>query len=177
MQTDTLRLKIKNLRNQMDSESVSTLSQIITKKVLNLDNIKSLHTFMVYKSFRNEVATQGIIDGLLSLGKTICYPVTFKDKMIAALPLSNEFTVSKLGVLEPKEYIALDRVDAVIVPMIACDKNKNRIGFGKGYYDKFLSNNSALKIGVCYEFQVVDKIETNPWDIPLDIIVTEINIF
>lgn len=168
-----LRTRIKLLRNELDSDSVKNFSNIITKKVLSLDEIKKLNVFMVYKSFKNEVSTQGIIDGLISLGKTVCYPITFESEMVAGLPLSSEFTASKLGVLEPTKYCVLDKVDAVIVPLIACDKNKNRIGFGKGYYDKFLSAHPALKIGVCYDFQVVENITPNEWDVPLDIIITE----
>ncbi len=173
MQTDILRQKIKNLRNAMDIESVKTYSKVITEKLLNLDAIKDLKTFMVYNSFKNEVSTDKIISGLVSLGKIVCYPVTLDNVMVAGLPLSSEFTLSKFGVPEPKEYKVLDTVDAVIVPLIACDKNKNRIGFGKGYYDKFLSKRNTLKIGVCYDFQVIENIMPNEWDIPLDVIITE----
>ena len=173
MQTDILRKQIKELRNSLDKNAVIKYSKIITDKILALKEIENLNTFMVYKSFKNEVSTESLINLLLSLNKTVCYPVTKGENMVAGLPLSNEFTISKLGVEEPKNYKAIDLIDCVIVPLIACDKNKNRIGFGKGYYDRFLKNRNTLKIGVCYDFQVVDEITPNEWDVPLDLIITE----
>ena len=71
------------------------------------------------------------------------------------------------------EYTILENPSVVIVPLVACDKNLNRIGMGKGYYDRYLRDKTAIKIGICYDFQVVDKIIPNKTDIPLDIIVTE----
>lgn len=172
MQKDT-RITIKNLRENLTELEVKTLSAKITEKVLSLDIIKEKQTFMVYNSIKCEVSTQKIINHLLENAKTVCYPITIDENIVIAKPLTTEFVNGNFGVLEPKEYEVLDKVDVVFVPLIACDKNKNRIGFGKGYYDRFLKDKSAVKIGLSYDFQVVDSIEANPWDIPLDIIVTE----
>ena len=173
MQTDILRKQIKELRNSLDKNAVIKYSKIITDKILTLKEIENLNTFMIYKSFKNEVSTESLINLLLSLNKTVCYPVTNGENIVIAKPLSSEFIKGNFGVLEPKEYEILDKVDVVFVPLIACDKNKNRIGFGKGYYDRFLKNRNTLKIGVCYDFQVVDEITPNEWDVPLDLIITE----
>ena len=66
-------------------------------------------------------------------------------------------------------------IDMIIVPAIAYDRNGNRIGRGKGYYDRLLQKASALKIGVGYDFQLIPHIDSEPHDIPVDIIVTPNN--
>ena len=93
--------------------------------------------------------------------------------MYSVKPLSNNFIKDKFGVLVPKEYEIISDVDVAFIPLIACDKNKNRIGFGKGYYDKFLSGKNILKIGLAYDFQIVDHIPSNSWDVKLDLIITD----
>ena len=128
---------------------------------------------MVYNSLKTEVQTDRLITALKSQNKTVAYPITVGDDMVAGVPTSCEYKKSSLGVIEPLEYTILDNPSVVIVPLVACDKNLNRIGMGKGYYDRYLSGKSAIKIGICYDFQVVDKIIPNQTDIPLDIIVTE----
>lgn len=93
--------------------------------------------------------------------------------MIAGLPIGKEFVLSKFGTEEPKEYKEITDIDVCFLPLVACDLSFNRLGYGKGYYDRFLSANACLKIGICYDFQIVDKIDYNLWDVPLDIIITE----
>lgn len=171
MQQD-IRNNIKNLRKNLDSATANSLSNIIIDKVLDLKEIKQNDTFMVYNSLKTEVQTDRLITALKSQNKTVAYPITVGDDMVAGVPCGNGYKKSSLGVLEPLEYTILDNPSVVIVPLVACDKNLNRIGMGKGYYDRYLGGKSAIKIGICYDFQVVDKIIPNKTDIPLDIIVT-----
>lgn len=84
----------------------------------------------------------------------------------------------RFGILEPKNKIRLksfSKIAAVIVPGIAFDKKGNRLGFGKGYFDKFLKKikSDALKIGLAFSFQVLKKIPTTKNDIKMDFIITE----
>jgi 5-formyltetrahydrofolate cyclo-ligase len=168
-----IRNNIKNLRKSLDSATANSLSNIIIKKVLGLKEIKQNDTFMVYNSLKTEVQTDRLITALKSQNKTVAYPITVGDDMVAGVPCGNDYKKSSLGVIEPLEYTILENPSVVIVPLVACDKNLNRIGMGKGYYDRYLSGKSAIKIGICYDFQVVDKIIPTKTDIPLDIIVTE----
>lgn len=96
--------------------------------------------------------------------------------MIAAKPCGKEIKLSKFGREEPKNYIEIKNIEVCFLPLIACDLSFNRLGYGKGFYDRFLSGRNCLKIGLCYDFQVVEKVNKNSWDIPLDIIVTETKI-
>ena len=81
--------------------------------------------------------------------------------MVAGIPVGKETTTDKFGVVIPKNYTVIENVDVAFIPLVACDKNKNRIGFGKGYYDKFLQNKNCIKVGICYDFQVVESITPN----------------
>ena len=157
----------------MTAETVKNKSDLVVNNLFTLSFLFEKQNYFVYKSFKNEVETDKIIDRLTALNKTIAYPITFSDYMVAGIPIGDEITTDKFGVTIPKNYSVMQSPEVVFIPLIACDKNKNRIGFGKGYYDKFLQNRNCIKVGICYDFQVVDGIVPNPTDIPLDIIVTE----
>ena len=172
MQTE-IRTRIKNLRKSLDNVVVDSLSNIIIDKVLALKEIKTNDTFMVYNSFGNEVKTDRLIKTLKSQNKIVALPITIDSDMLAGVPIGNEYEKSSLGVLEPKSYTVIENPSVIIIPLVACDKNLNRIGMGKGFYDRFLKDKNCLKVGICYDFQVVENIPKNPTDIPLDIIITE----
>ncbi len=171
-----IRSKILKVRNALTELEVNKKSKIIEQKFLSLSEIKDKTNFFIYNSFKNEVQTSGIISALKSDGKTVSCPLIKGDDMLAVIPTSNDFTLDKFGIKTPKEYSVVNNVEVAVIPLIACDTLKNRIGFGKGYYDKFLKDKNIIKIGLCYDFQVVDLIVKNEWDVPLDIIVTEIEI-
>ena len=71
------------------------------------------------------------------------------------------------------DVVPVDTVDMIVVPAVAYDRHGNRVGRGKGYYDRLLASSRALKVGVAYDFQLVDLIDADPHDIPVDIVVTE----
>ena len=167
-----IRNKIKLLRNNLTAYEVKTLSEAVTKTVLNFDFLQEKSVFFIYNSIKNEVDTADIQNYLKVNNKTLTYPVVTDNGMVAAFPLSSETIKGAFGVTEPKEYKIFNEIDVCFVPLVACDLSKNRIGFGKGYYDRFLQKTPCLKIGLCYDFQVVDKIKPNEFDVPLDIIVT-----
>lgn len=172
MDNSELRKELKLKRNSLSKEEILTLSDKITDNVLSLD-LTAYKNVFIYKSFNSEVDTNRLISHFLKENKVVAYPVITGETMVAGTPKTSDITKSKFGTDEPSCYAVMDKVDVCFIPLLACDKNKNRLGYGKGYYDKFLAKNNCLKIGLCYNFQVVEEIENKPWDIPLDIIVTE----
>ena len=177
MNDKDIRSLMKLKRLSLEKKDVLSLSESVKNNLFSLDFFAEKSTFFIYNSINNEVDTSSIISTLLSLNKTIAYPITIGDIMIAGIPKNNEFTVGKFSVKEPITYTELNKIDVCLVPLVACDKNKNRIGYGKGYYDKFLSKTPCVKIGLCYDFQVLDKIQPKPFDVPLDYIVTPTKIY
>lgn len=172
MDNNDIRKAIKDKRSSLLKKEVKEKSDIIFKNAKTLD-YSGYKNFFIYKSFNKEVETSRLIFYLKDNGKNVSFPVIKGDKMIAGLPIVKEFVLSKFGTEEPKEYKEITDIDVCFLPLIACDLSFNRLGYGKGYYDRFLSENKCLKIGICYDFQIVDKIDYNLWDVPLDIIITE----
>ena len=171
-----IRNQMKLKRQNLTSSEVLTLSNKVFSNVLSLDFSKLKRVF-IYKRFKNEVDTNQLISHFLAENKIVSYPVIIGEEMVAGAAKNNGELKSKFGTTEPTDYEILNEIDVCFVPLLACDKNKNRLGFGKGFYDKFLATHPCLKIGLCYDFQVVDNINPNAWDIPLDLIVTESQIF
>lgn len=172
MNLNDIRTKIKLQRQSLNSGEVESLSAAVFNNFLKLDFILEKQNFFIYNAIKNEVETDKIISELKGLNKTIAYPVTTGSEMVAGINNSDNFSLGNFNVLEPSNYKLMDKVDVAIVPLVACDENKNRIGYGKGYYDKFLKNKNIIKIGLCYDFQITSAITPNEWDVPLDYIVT-----
>ncbi len=141
-----------------------------TDRIRELECYKNARSVMIYMPIKGECD----VTGLLSDNKTFLTPVTEGDDMRAVLA-TGDFEKSNFGVLEPLKKIDFDKeqIDMVIVPGVAFDKEFNRMGFGKGFYDRFLKNFTAVKVGVCHSFQLIDEIESEEHDIKMDIIVTE----
>ena len=175
MQNFEIRNELKLKRNSLSTEQVLDFSDKVLTNLLTID-FTGFKNFFIYKSFNNEVDTNKIIEHFLSENKVVSHPVIIGDNMLAGIPKSDSINLSKFKTEEPASFDEMKEVDVCLLPLLACDKNKNRLGYGKGYYDKFLSAHPCLKIGLAYDFQVVDSIEQNPWDIPLDLIITETKI-
>ena len=174
MDKKQLRKNIIAYRSGLDKSVIADASERIFSKLSGLTDFFSHSSYFVYKSFRGEVDTDILVCELLRRGKTVAFPVTAGDSMIAAVPHKNSnYSLDKFGVLIPEKYEVLHNPEVVITPLVACDLSKNRIGFGMGYYDRYFSTHDCIKIGVCYDFQVVDSITPSPLDVKLDIIVTE----
>ncbi len=97
--------------------------------------------------------------------------------MDAWIPNNNEFITNSYGIKEPDpdDAILLDSsdIDVIIVPLLGFDDNKNRLGYGGGYYDRYLEFYEGLKIGVAFAEQKLESIDTDKNDVQLDIIITD----
>lgn len=180
MDKKVLRNFLKEKRINLSSAYVEDCSFKIFEH-LKGTNISNYNNILVYSDFKNEVKTGVIIDYLLSEGKRVYLPkCNTEDKTFVPLEIKTKkfnSIINKYGIDEPQDStdgFSEIMIDCVIAPGIAFDEKGNRIGFGAGYYDKFLSKNkSVLKIGLCYEFQIVRSIESCVYDIPMNIVITE----
>ena len=167
-----LRKELKLKRLALNSDDVEKLSTSIRKNFFSLNFIMEKTNFFIYNSIKNEVDTKYIIDFLEKMGKTIAFPIVDGENLIPAIPTSDNYTLDCFGCKIPKDYIVMEKVEVAVIPLVACDKSKNRIGYGKGYYDRFLKDKTCIKVGLAYDFQVIDSITPNTWDVPLDYIIT-----
>lgn len=176
---NSLRKSVLSFRISLDKNDVLSMSADIFRQFLSIEKIQTSSKFMLYVDFRNEVATRDIISKLLDLGKEVYLPVTLKEekKLIPKRIFSLDNLVSgAYGILEPRiDAPTIDNslLDVVIVPGSVFDKNGYRTGYGGGYYDRFLESTDALKVGVCFDFQLVDDVFPENHDKRMDFIITE----
>ena len=175
---DALRLKMREKRRALTTDEVNIKSAKIQVALFSLDCFKSADTVCTFISAFKEPDTVEIIKRLLGDGKKVVVPVTDTNNTTLILSyIENMADLKKgaFGILEPTTVKPAREsdIDAVLVPGLAFDKNGGRMGFGKGYYDRFLEKTDAVKIALCYDFQLSDQIPTEPHDVPMDIIITE----
>lgn len=176
-----LREEYKKIRNNINIKSKEQKTEEITKRFINTTQFKNAEIIAIYKSFSSEVSTEEIIKYALKSGKKIALPRVNKSKLdfYEIKSIDEKLIKSNFGIEEPiensKTFVDKQKIDLVVVPGLAFDKEKNRLGYGGGFYDRFLAGINALKIGICFDEQLL-KNETLPvkeTDVKLDIIITD----
>lgn len=174
-----IRKKYLANRKQLTSREVNELSEKIFGNFLSkfkLSENQKVHIFLSIAKFR-EVNTYPFIKYFSKNGIRMFIPKVYNDALIAVEFTGDiEMEVSDWGIAEPKSHVdvGIRDYDIIITPLLYCDENGNRVGFGKGYYDGFFStiNPECLKVGLGF-FEPHEKIEdVSARDIPLDYLVT-----
>jgi len=177
------RKQFSEKRDALSIEEIMEKSLKIKEKLFSLKELWTAKKVMVYISFKSEVRTREIILELLSRKKKVVVPVIdFKKNNLHLSELKNwnkELLSNKLGIFQPaKEFLRPvnpKELDFIIVPGIAFDSKGNRIGFGKGFYDKFLLKipKKVPVVALAFEEQIAEKIKKEKHDISVHKIVTE----
>ena len=167
---------MKDKRAAIDKAHALEYSRAIIASLLSLGCIQDAACVMAYSATGGEPDLSGFIQACIDAGKCVALPcVGKKGEMIAAEYHPNAKTVcNRYGILEPVAGGTVpQQPGVVIVPGLAFDTGCRRIGFGGGYYDRFLVQRDAVKIGVCFDTQIVKHIKADVHDVPMDIVVTE----
>lgn len=171
-----LRKQILLLRNSFGEEKRQECSQKIAQRLYGLAEYKDCSEIFCYFSKKNEISTEDIIRKALREGKKTALPVCIGDEMIFRyIGGFEDLEKGSFGVYEPKSrcpQAIAEKSTVCIVPGLCYNGNGYRIGYGKGFYDKFLAKNPCIKIGLCYEEFIIDFVPQKN-DIPTDIIVSE----
>ena len=181
----------KKLRHQIDSARKAISSAEKKEKSRRIQVSLSTHSkyqqafcIHTYVSWQNEVDTHSLIKLSLTAGKSLVVPlINQKDHTLTHWLIGSfdDLQPGTFGILEPKtgrrKPAKIKDIDLIIVPGVAFDLRGNRLGFGGGYYDTFLSKSNAVKIGLAYQFQIVDDVPTRVEDQKVDLVITEENIF
>lgn len=145
-----------------------------------MDLIRDGETVMAYTSKEKEVSTEPLIRALFARGNPVVVPIIVKEDVSLRLSYIRDFSVlvpSTFGVPEPignEIPAAAEEIDTIILPMLGFDRAGGRIGYGAGYYDRFLAKNPGLrKIGIAFACQETDNLPLEENDIRMDAIVTE----
>lgn len=176
-----LREAILALRKNQPKEDKFKSDKKIISTLTDLEIYKKAKTIFVYVSVNEEVNTRRFIEEALGLGKIIAVPKTYKgSKEMKAVIINSleDLGPARFNLLEPKDdskILEKEEIDLIVVPGAVFDFNLNRIGYGGGYYDRFLKDIEFKnnKVALAYDFQVLDKIEVESHDMKMDLVITE----
>lgn len=173
----TLRQIMLSARGEISPDQVQEFSGSIISKLAAFPQIAKAQNIMSFLSIKNEVDLKSFIDEAQQDGKKILLPrVETKKLMVAAEYQQGRTTQSSFGIIEPVgEPFDPQQIDVVLVPGLVFDYQGYRLGYGGGYYDRFLPllRPDAFICGVCYDFQIVETVFPHAEDIAVDWIVTE----
>ena len=177
-----LRQVALEFRNQLSPDKIQQLSTEIWRRLVQFPPYQSAKTVMFYVALPGEVDTKPMIQESLQLGKRIIVPVTDK-RTKTLLPCEifglHELVSSTFNVLEPPEHlrrvVPAEDIDLIIVPGLSFDLRGGRVGFGAGYYDRFLAQPQlrATTVALSFHGQLVERVPQGEHDVTVDYIVTE----
>ncbi len=181
---ELLRKEILLLRDHLSDDDRAYKSRDIVEKVLLLEQIRNSHLIFVYASFRSEVETFELIDRLIELGKRVAVPLTLcQQKDMLAVEIEKrerDLVPGYCGILEPSlarvatHSVVRNEIDAVLVPGSVFDRCGGRLGYGGGYYDRFLASiPSASRIGLAFDLQLIERVPLQKHDQLMDWTITE----
>jgi 5-formyltetrahydrofolate cyclo-ligase len=170
-------------RSALGPGEVTEKSKMVIKRLLEMEEYRKASAIMTYINFRNEVETTGLIRQAMADGKRVVVPVTdiINHRIIPSLLLKfpEDLELGPLQILEPKaSSLRLCNpalIDLVIVPGVAFDLEGYRLGYGGGFYDRFLplTKPEAVTIGLSFEIQVLPRLVHSHHDIPVSYVLTE----
>lgn len=177
MDKEQLRKEMREKREALTEDVVEAASRKVYERLIGMPQLKDAKTVLVYADFDHEIHTGELTGWLLYNGKTVGLPLIEDDEMSAMQYRGNQIRIGRFGIAEPVggagTEIPADRIDLIICPGVAFTEKKDRVGFGRGYFDRFFQRAAnAYKIGLAYDFQIADDVKTGPNDVKMDAIVT-----
>jgi 5-formyltetrahydrofolate cyclo-ligase len=177
----TVREQMKQARLALSAADVERRSAFIVQRLVELEAFRRAATVMLYLSVRNEVDTTSAVARCLNDGKRVALPrMDYEHKRIVpywVTDLTSQLVLGRMDLIEPDpaktEVVELDELELVVVPGLAFDRRGYRIGWGRGYYDAFLPLLGARRVGLAYAFQLVEALEHDGHDVPMDYVVTD----
>ena len=179
MNKKELRQFIRNEKRQYSSSQLEELSLSVLSRLNEDEHLQKAETILMYYSLHDEVNTHQYIDYLLALGKKVLLPEVIDGENMVIREYTGKHDLKEgafhimepIGSLFPEEKY--QEIHLAIIPGMAFDQQGNRLGRGKGYYDRFLQKiPQVYKIGICFPFQLVDEIPTEETDIKMDTIMS-----
>jgi len=183
--TCEIRRRMRAMRDSLSAQAIISASLAIADTLSHAPPIQRARYIGVYFAAFGEVDCGPFATRMEERGKTIFAPILRKNRLLFAPADSGQSTrLNRYGIAEPvyleSELRTAAELDVVIAPLVAFDNRLNRIGMGGGYYDRTLAFRKRrriwrrpLVIGVAYSFQRVGAIRAQPWDVPLDAVITE----
>lgn len=184
------RRKIREKRQQLAEPAISIAAKQVAAQLMVLPQLIDAKNIAYYLPTENELDPRFVAEYETLQNKQFYLPVlepTSKNLAFYAYKFNEDLFENKYGILEPetegKTAIACHELDIIFVPLVGFDPHGNRLGRGAGYYDRtfatldFSAKKRPLLIGLAYEFQKINQIEPDDWDIPMDLIITEKTVY
>lgn len=176
LEKEQIRKLIQRKRREMSELELENLSSLVLFNLEQSDIFTNAKCIFIYHSLLGEVSTRYFLERWKHQKHFYLPIVKGEDIFFREYTSEKNMLLSKYGILEPTgedvDVTHLD-IDMIVVPGVAFDHNCNRMGYGKGYYDRFLKNIKTIKVGICFNFQLFNIIPVNEEDIPMDYIITE----
>jgi len=170
-----LRKQIRIIKKQYSATQLIELSTDIHLQLENLPAFQDAKTVLMYWSMTDEVYTQSFIEKW-SASKRIILPSVKGDDLVLKEfnGVQNLTAGEQFAIPEPEglPFLDTESIDLIIVPGVAFDKLGNRMGRGRGFYDKLLNTTTAVKIGICFNFQMVENVPVEEHDKKMDFVVS-----
>lgn len=185
MEKTELRKLIKEKRKTFSKNELDKLSLKIADNLLSLKEMAFVKNVLIYVSTKGEVDTLGLIEELFKLGKIVYVPkvIDIKTGLMRFYKISSleDLEPGCMNILEPKESLEIleesliDDSFVIVMPGLAFDKKGHRLGYGGGFYDRFNARvySGLLKLALSFDFQLVDELIANEFDIDVDKVITE----
>ncbi len=186
---NTLRQKVLAARDCLSSLEREEKSISISSRVMGIPEVTVAQIILVYMHFRSEVQTSEIIRQMFVAHQIVTIPYTRSNtSQLVAVKVTNlehQVAPGYWGIPEPKSELVDSSscdpgtIDLVIIPGSVFDKSGGRLGYGGGYYDRLLTNEApeAVRVGIAFELQLVDRVPVEPHDQFMDFVVTEENLY
>lgn len=178
-----LRTQFKNIRNNINQVDKAKKDGIIRSRFNSLFSDK-FNAYFIYKSFSSEVSSEGIINDLIGKQKIILIPkCNIKSETMSAVEIcgSDSFNLNTYGIPETTTAEFYEgKIDVIVMPGLVFDKKGNRIGYGKGYYDKFINSldYKPILVGLAYGEQIIDYLSCeDEHDAKLDYVITDMKVY
>ena len=168
-------------RRALAADVVARSSAVVVERLRGLPEVREAQTIGAYLGVRSEVDPSALCD---DEGLDVALPVTTPGEPLRFVVPAGPLLDGPFGIRQPGDgrEVATDDLDLVLIPVVAADEMGNRVGHGAGFYDRTFARDRRtdparpLLIGLCHAFQVVPRLEARSWDVPLDLVVTEIGL-
>lgn len=185
MDKKAIRKEVTEKKKQMAEAEIVSLSEELKDRFCSLEEYRNASVIYAYMSYNQEVRTTPIIEQAWKDGKKVAVPKTYNKEYMEFVYIDSfcDIVPGYMDIPEPKDEISTKEAgriaDAenvlILMPGLAFDKTCNRIGYGGGFYDKYLSGHpktAFTKVALCFDFQIYDRLEVEAHDEKMDLVVS-----
>jgi 5-formyltetrahydrofolate cyclo-ligase len=171
----SLRRLLLEKRDTLSADFINIASKQIQKKLHKIEDYKKARTIAAYFSIGSEVKTQDIIQEILSEQKNLALPRVEGDRlMFCAVKKFEDLEKGEFGIMEPKQNCPIvEKFNVILIPAVAMTRTGQRLGYGKGFYDRFLKKTKATTIALSYSKMIVKNIPKSDGDVLIQWVVSE----